>query len=250
MSMRVILLSSLLVSGLMGSAVAADDAATLRDHLASEYPGFTVDSIDPAPIDGVYEVVSGSDVMYITADGRYLLRGEMLDLVDNRNLTAEVQSRLKHQRVAAVAEDSMVVYEPADGEVEHVITVFTDTTCGYCRQLHEEMLDAIDEDGIKLRYLMFPRAGVDSAAADTLRDVWCADDPRAAMTAAKRGEDVPARPESCETPVATQVEVAREIGVTGTPYMLLGEEGPVFAGYRPREQLLELLEGSASNSRP
>lgn len=242
MPMRVILLSLLLLTG-AGWPVWADDApGSLRDHLASEYPDFTVDSIEPTPLDGIYEVVSGTDVLYISADGRYLLRGEMLDLVENRNLTEGVQNRLRHRRVAELGEDNMVVYEPADGEVNHVVTVFTDTTCGYCRQLHEEMLDAIDEDGIRLRYLMFPRAGAQSAAADTLRDIWCADDPQAAMTAAKSGEDVPARSESCDPPMASQLEAAREIGVSGTPYLLLGDDGPTFAGYRPREQLLDMLE--------
>ena len=248
MPVRVIFLLALLLSGAVWPAIADDDAADLRDHLASEYPDFPVDSIETTPLDGIYEVVSGADVMYISADGRYMLRGEMLDLVESRNLTADVQSRLRHSRVAELGEDNMVVYEPADGEVNHVVTVFTDTTCGYCRQLHEEMLDAIDEDGIKLRYLMFPRAGVTSAAADTLRAIWCADDPQAAMTAAKRGEDVPAHPEACDPPVASQFEAARAIGVSGTPYLLLGDDGPTFAGYRPREQLLDMLEGSMNTT--
>ncbi len=229
---------------LLATVTANADPDALRAHLAEEYPDFSVDSIEPAPLEGLYEVVSGAEVMYISADGRYVLRGELLDLVAGRNLTSEVQQQLSHQQVEALGEENMVVYEPAGGEVEHQITVFTDTTCGYCQELHQEVLAAIDRHGIELRYLMFPRAGLGSRAAETLRDIWCADDPQAAMTAAKRGESVPARDSSCNPPVAEHFETGQQIGVTGTPYILLNDAGPVFAGYRPVEQLIEMSRES------
>lgn len=230
---------------LPGSGVLADSgSAAVRDRLAEQYPEFRIDSVEPAPIDGLYEVISGTQVLYVSSDARYILRGEMLDLARERNLTAEVRQRLSHRRVAELGEESMVVYEPRDGEAEYMITVFTDTTCGYCRLLHGELLEIIDSHGIRLRYLMYPRAGIDSPAADTLRDIWCAADPQSAMTRAKRGESIAGRGADCEPPVAEHYQAAREIGVSGTPYLLLNDGGPVFAGYRPREELLAMLRQS------
>ena len=227
---------------LFSATLQADpEVGQLREHLAEHYPEFTVDSIESTPLKGVYEIVSGTQVIYMSGDGRYMLRGELLDLEAERNLTSEVENRLHHARVAKLDDGGFLVYEPSGRDAEHTVTVFTDVTCGYCRTLHREILEVLDDHGIRLRYLMFPRAGVDSSAADTLRDVWCADDPQAAMTAAKAGESVPARSGDCEPPVAEHFQAAREIGVSGTPYMLLGEDGPVFAGYRPPERLLAML---------
>lgn len=241
MFIRIMVTGWLLVLSL--SVTAADSqTAQLREHLADQYPNFEVDSIEPAPVDGLFEVISGSQIMYLTADGRYAFRGELLDLEAGENVTAEVQAQLSHEQVAELGEDNMIVYEPEDGEPEHTLTVFTDTSCPYCQRLHNDVMDMIDSDDIKIRYLMFPRAGLDSAAAEELANVWCADDPQAAMTAAKNGQEVPSRSDSCNAPVAEQFETGRAIGVSGTPYLLI-EDGPVFSGYRSKEQLRQILAG-------
>ena len=57
----------------------------------------------------------------------------------------------------------MIVF-PAEKE-RHTITVFTDLDCGYCRKLHKE-IDQFNAEGITVRYLMFPRAGVGSPSYD------------------------------------------------------------------------------------
>ena len=43
----------------------------------------------------------------------------------------------------------MIVYKAA--QEKHVITVFTDITCGYCHKLHEQMKD-YNALGITVRY--------------------------------------------------------------------------------------------------
>jgi len=232
---------------LLGSAtvLAADDTSgeieQLRAQIAEQYPGFEVDSIRATPLDGIFEIVSGTDIMYMTGDGKYLLRGSLIDLQAKRNLTAEQHGELVHQVVDALGDDSMLVYQPAQGPAQHTITVFTDTTCPYCRKLHQDLMQMIQRYPVKVRYLMFPRAGLDSGAADELRNVWCADDPQAALTTAKSGGSVPTRDDSCTTPIREHWQVAHDIGVNGTPYLLLDDDGPVFSGYRPAHQLLTML---------
>ena len=80
----------------------------------------------------------------------------------------------------------MLIYEP-DNYSGRSITVFTDTSCGFCRKLHQE-IDQILDAGIAVRYLLFPRAGLGSAAHKNLESVWCSDNPQEAMTVAKFGD--------------------------------------------------------------
>ena len=85
--------------------------------------------------------------------------------------------------LAAFPEKDMVVY-PATGTEQSRITVFTDTSCPYCRKLHREV-PQLQQAGVTVRYIAFPRSGTRSEAAKTMRSVWCAKDRRKAMDAAK-----------------------------------------------------------------
>jgi len=226
--------------------VRADDAGVtqVRERMQEIDPSFEPDQIRPTRIDGLYEVISGANVFYISRDGRLMVRGQIVDLETNRNLTAERRRQLVQQEIEALGEDSMLVYPPREGPPRHSITVFTDTTCPYCRQLHAGLMELVKQYPVKVRYLMFPRAGLAAGSADTLRNIWCAADPQAAMTAAKTGGSVAQRSESCETPIKEHFNLAREIGVSGTPYMLVDDH--IVSGYRPNETLLRMMGLQAS----
>ena len=155
----------------------------LRERLAADYPQFQVDTIRPTPIDGVFEVVSGANVMYMTADGRYMLRGALIDLQEKRNLTSQRRSELQHSRVEALDADGMLVFPPEQGPARHSITVFTDPSCPYCQRLHEERVtgrSASDRNGSLRRSA--PRARHFSGRSgveldqDDLRDIEAAPD--------------------------------------------------------------------------
>lgn len=233
---------ALLMAAAVSIAHAQDDAIeALRAHIAEIDPDFRIDEIRGTAVDGLYEVVSGTNVFYMTGDGDYLLRGQLIDLENDRNITAERRNELVHRRVESLGEDSMLVFPPENGPAEHTITVFTDTTCPYCRQLHQGLLQMIEQYPVKVRYLMFPRAGLQAGAADTLENVWCAPDPRKALTDAKAGRSVPKRDADCDTPLEQHFRVAREIGVNGTPYLLIDDDGPIVPGYRENDELLQMM---------
>ena len=120
------------------------DRAAIREAL----PGLQIDAIEPAPIAGFYEVVVGSHVVYVSADGRYMLQGDLIDLKTRLSLTEPRRREAQRAAIEAVGEDKMIIFKPE--KVKHKVTVFTDIDCGYCRKLHGEMdqyLDAgIEED--------------------------------------------------------------------------------------------------------
>ena len=201
--------------------------------------GVKPDSIAPTALPGVYEVVLGAQVLYLSEDGRFALQGDLLDLSSHANLTENRRGELRSKAIAEVGENNMVVFAP-EGSVKHTVTIFTDIDCGYCRKMHSQIADYLKE-GIKIRYLWFPREGQSSEGFAKAVAVWCSDNRQEAMTRAKRGEPVESK--TCDNPVQAQFELGQKLGVRGTPSLFL-ESGEMLPGYVPPTQLAQMLAES------
>jgi thiol:disulfide interchange protein DsbC len=220
--------------------VAADSegAAKVRKSLGMLLPGLKFGEINASPIAGLYEVVIGHKLAYVSEDGRYLMQGTLLDIELQKNLTEPRLNAIKSKAITGLDENRMVIFGPEQEKVKHNVTVFTDIDCGYCRKLHNE-IDSYLEKGIRIRYLFYPRAGIGSNSYKKAVSVWCADDRKAAMTAAKSGQPVEER--ECENPVRTDLALGEQLGVSGTPNMVL-DSGKMIPGYIPADRLLAILE--------
>lgn len=210
---------------------------TVRASLARIIPGAEPDMVRPSPLPQTYEVIFGAQIMYVTADGRYVLQGDLIDLENRVNVSEQARSSQRKQLVAAIDPGSEIVFSP-EGKPRHVITVFTDIDCGYCRKLHREIDQYLDR-GIEIRYASFPRAGRNSKSYFKAVSVWCSDDRQAALTRSKNGEELP--PKECEHPVDAHMKVAEEIGISGTPTLVMAD-GEVVPGYVPAGRLASMLE--------
>ena len=215
------------------------DLTKLQAALNGEKP----DSVVPSAIPGLFEVVLGGQVLYLSEDGRFVLQGDIIDLGSRANLTENRRGELRGQVISAIAEKDMVVFGP-EAPAKYTVTVFTDIDCGYCRKMHSQMA-AYHKEGIKIRYLLFPREGVGSESFNKAISVWCAADRQEAMTKAKRGEAVENK--SCDNPVQAQYELGQKIGVRGTPSMIL-EDGEMLPGYVPPTQLAQMLAAAKDQS--
>lgn len=193
-------------------------------------------SIKETPIKGLYEVTVPPRVFYISADGQYVLAGDLIDLKNGINLSEGVRDKARVASIEGIGEVNMVVFSPK--KVKHTITVFTDIDCGYCRKLHNEMA-SYNKLGIKVRYLAYPRAGVGSPSYKKAVSVWCANDKKKAMTEAKNGKNLPEK--NCENPVASQMSLGKNLGVNGTPAIVLAN-GQIYPGYAPADRLIKVLE--------
>ena len=225
------------------SVSATDAPAALTERLKTLFPDQEVHSIEETPVAGLYETILGSELFYFSGDGNYLIHGSLFDLQNGvMNLTEERRNGLRKDAIAAVGEDSMIVFGPQDAK--HTITVFTDIDCGYCRKLHSEMAQ-YGEEGIRVRYLSYPRSGPGTASFAKAISVWCADDREAAMTRAKAGDEVEGR--ECENPVLAHFELGREVGVSGTPALVL-DSGQLVPGYVPAKRLKLMLDQAAEGA--
>ena len=133
--------------------------------------------------------------------------------------------------------NEMIVY-PAKNE-KHVVTVFMDITCHYCHLLHQQVKEYNDL-GITVRYLAFPRAGMESQTAGQMEAIFTAKDPTFALNEAEKGN----LPKELKTPnvVRKHYLLGAQFGVNGTP-TIITSEGEVIGGYLKPADLLAALEG-------
>lgn len=212
----------------------------LRAALAEMAPNLPITSISESVLPGVYELISGAQVYYLSPNARYLVEGSIIDLQEQVNVSDQRRGTLQLALIEEVPEDQMIVFNNQDQNADRWITVFTDTDCGFCQRLHQE-IDAITEADIRVRYLMFPRAGIDSHSSAELQSVWCADDQQEAMTIAKSGGTV--TPATCENPIQSHMDLARQVELRGTPLIYL-DNGTKIPGYRPAEELINMIRES------
>ena len=239
--MRKIIVGMMCVLLGMEAALADDaDIVQVKKALESVAPGAKADSITATSLPGLYEVTVGADIVYISKDGRYMLQGDLVDLQTQKNLTDAKRGAGRLKLVNAISENAMIVFAPKKQQVKHTITVFTDIDCSYCRKMHSEMAE-LNRQGIKVRYLMFPRAGRNSPSYDKAVSVFCSKDRNAALTRAKATGNIEKK--TCANPVDQHMKLVERLGLTGTPTLML-EDGRLMPGYVPAQRLSKLLDES------
>ena len=204
--------------------------------MTKSMPAMKIDSVTPSEIKGLYEVIVGANIFYVSEDGKYLLQGRLVDVAARKDLTEEKLAGTRKKAIEKIGQENMIVFKPKIGK--YTVTVFTDIDCGYCRKLHSE-IDQYLAQGITIQYLFFPRAGKDSDSYTKAVSVWCAKDRNAAFTDAKKGNTPPAK--TCDNPIDKHMQLAADFDVKGTP-MIVTEKGNIYPGYLPAKQLLEALE--------
>lgn len=204
------------------------DLEQIKANIQKVLPGIEITDVAQTPIVGLYQVTTPGAINYMSADGRYLVSGNLIDQQKGIDLTDALMGKVRKDRLDSLGDDQKLVYK-AKGKEKQVITVFTDTSCGYCRKLHRD-IPQLNRDGITVQYLLYPRMGPRSAAAAVMESVWCAKDPLQAMTDAKSNKIVPAK--KCQNPIQEHLRIGQEFGLRGTP-MIVTQNGAVLPGYYP-----------------
>ncbi len=233
------------LSVLASLAVAAPSAPLTKAQLAAKLNHIDPSAITASPVPGLYQVTLGSSVAYVTADGHYLIQGDVFDLATSKNVTEATRDKARVKMLASVPAARTIVYKPKDGKVRHTITMFTDVDCGYCRQFHRD-IDKVTALGIEVRYLFYPRTGPNTESWTKAIKVWCAKDRKAALTRAELGGALPA--ETCRNnPVEQDWDLGQQVGVRGTP-AIFAENGALVGGYLPPKELAKRLDELAADT--
>ncbi|MFV8781811.1 DsbC family protein [Microbulbifer sp. SA54] len=216
-------------------------AKQIKAKLTAGNPRATIGEVRESPVEGLYEVeVDGGNVLFVSKDGGHFIAGDLFEVKPQQVVNLSEQRRT-HQRASIMERqnlDDMIVFSPK-GKAKAHIYVFTDVDCGYCRKLHDDVPE-LNRRGIEVRYLAFPRAGLNSLGYRKIATAWCADDPNATLTKLKNRENVPLN--VCKNnPVAAQYKLGNEsIDVRGTPTIVM-EDGTVVPGYLPPDTLVKAL---------
>jgi thiol:disulfide interchange protein DsbC len=214
------------------AAGAASPAATVV--------GGAPDGVAATPVPGIVEVRRGADIVYMTSDGKYVFTGNLYQVATHKNLTEERQRELRRSLIDSVPESQMVVFSPPNPK--YTVTVFTDVDCVYCRAFHKQIA-LYNRLGVRVRYVFFPRTGPNTESWFKAEQVWCSADRKDALTRAKLGQSLSAKPCS-NNPVARDYALGEAIGLEGTPG-IVASNGAMLGGYLAPDALLEALQDSA-----
>ena len=222
---------ALLALSLFAGSAMADDAS-LKSSL--EKIGATNVRLSESPLPGFRLATSNEGIVHISENGQYVVQGNFNVLELKNGKATDITHKAQMASLNALSNE-MIIY-PAKQE-KHVVTVFMDITCHYCHILFENV-KAYNEEGITLRFLAFPRAGLNSQTAKQMEAIWQAKDRMKALEDAEAGN----LPKELKTPnlVKKHYELGIQFGVTGTPYMVT-DKGEVIGGYVPAKELAKML---------
>lgn len=234
---------AMLMVGLSVASVHADVADRIREQLHKADARIPVKSITPTSMSSVYEVaLESGEILYAHETGEFFIVGHLFQVDDQQgliNITEQTQNQMRVEALAAIPAADKITY-PAKGQRKTTLHIYTDVDCPYCRQLHDEVA-ALNDMGVEVSYLAFPRGGPNTATYRTMVSIWCGEDARervALMDRVKSGAKVPEK--SCDNPVFDQLVLGQKMGVTGTPAMVL-EDGSIIPGYMPAARIAQML---------
>lgn len=210
--------------------------ATLSNNLRAAGIKAAITNVRATELPNLYWIsLSGMPPVYATADGKYIIQGEVVRLEKGGvyNLSDNLQQADNKGLLKQIAPNDTINYR-AKGATKAVVYVFTDATCPYCHKLHGE-LNAMNAKGIEVRYVPWPRA---QQYLPINTAIWCSQDRAAAFNAATQG--LPVNAPACKNNVLTDRQIGMQIGVDGTP-AIYNSDGTYLGGYMPADELAKRL---------
>tara|TARA_B110000008_G_C16854248_1_gene518069 strand:+ start:91 stop:819 length:729 start_codon:yes stop_codon:yes gene_type:complete len=215
---------------------------TPEEALKKSYPNIIIESINKIN-NNFYEVIIKDQIFYLTSDYQNIIYGgNLVDLETQTNLTDISKKNIRKEAIANLNVNDMIVYKPKI--TNHVLTIFTDTSCPYCRKLHNEVGELM-KNNIEVRYVLFSRNGNSGDAYTDMVSVWCSKDKTKSLDKIFEGDFIE-NDDKCSNPISANLNHAQSLSVNGTP-MIFTENGDVIPGYQPSASIVDFLKASLAN---
>ena len=219
-----------LALALLAACTVQAQEATIRKNLSERLPNIPkIDEVSKTPMNGLYEVRMGSDIMYSDAEGNFLIQGALFDVRQKRNLTEESTEKL-----SAVPFDQLPLknaFTQVRGNGKRKLAVFADPNCGFCKRFEKDLQKL---DNVTILHVLYPILGEDSKAKS--KNIWCAKDKAKVWNDwMVNGVTPPAA--SCDTTgIDANVEFGKKHRITGTPTLFFAD-GTRVVGAVPLAQI-------------
>ncbi|MEM8593405.1 MAG: DsbC family protein [Pseudomonadota bacterium] len=223
------------------SKTVATGADAIKRHLEAGGQ-IKVDRVEESPMNGVYAVIlKTGDVLYSDSSGEFFVAGDLYQMASEQkemiNLTESYRGERRVALLSKIVSKDTITFK-AKGKPKSHVYVFTDVDCYYCQKLHQE-IGELNGGGLEVRYLAFPRAGINSASYKKVQSAWCSKTPQESLTKLKNRQSIPENLCSSKA-VAEQYKIGQQLGVRGTPAIITAS-GEQIAGYMPAKALLTKL---------
>ena len=239
-------MKKLLLSLLVGAALVAcnktganngDNAVSIdqiKAQLVKQVPGLTtVDQVNPTSINGLYEVVVGRKIFYVSTDGKLAVFGNIVDLATKQSITEQHMQDLAKVDFNKLPLDLAIKQVIGDGSRK--IAVFTDPDCPYCKMFEKQVVPQLKN--VTVYSFLFPLP-IHPNAATHAKQIWCSTDRVATWAAWMQKDKALPTNTSCDT---SGLDKVMKLGtdvvqVDGTPTIVL-ETGQILPGMLPADQL-------------
>jgi thiol:disulfide interchange protein DsbC len=205
------ILAALIATATLAAPVAHAQEATIRKNLSERIPQLQkIDEVSRTPINGLWEVRVGTEIIYTDSEGNYLLQGSMIDTKQKKNLTEE-----RVEKLSAIEFDALPVKDSftiVRGNGKRRLAVFEDPNCSYCKRFERDLQKV---DNITIHMFLYPILGGDSP--EKSRNVWCSKDKGKTWQDQMVRDQAPANG-SCDTAaIARNLDFGKKHRITGTP---------------------------------
>ncbi|MDO5651035.1 MAG: thioredoxin fold domain-containing protein [Moraxella sp.] len=190
-------------------------------------------------LDGVLWSIADGLPFLLSADGKYLLDGEISLIVNGQFVGLDQNfERQKNQHVFSMLDETQLITYQAINE-KAVLYVATDVHCPYCRLLHKQypMLNA---QGITIKTIGYP---VYEESFEPMRHLWCesnADTRKSLLNTAMNGIMPQPICTANQNNLVNNQHIASGLAIVATP-AIYRADGALFEGDFQSEQLPKFL---------
>lgn len=232
-----ILACALAALSLMTGLAYADEADVRKAVTAMYGANVKVDAVRKAGVLNLYEVQSGSDILYADEKGSYFIQGDIIDAKAHINLTEARKNKMVQIKFSDLPLELAV--KTVRGNGKRVFATFEDPNCGYCKKLALEMVGMTD---FTMYTFLFPILSPDSG--EKSKAIWCAADPAKSWSEWMVNGVAPGAGK-CNAPIDKIMALGQKLNVRGTPAIFFsnGERVP---GFVPAARLEQELNRVAS----
>ena len=209
------------------STLSLANVDTVKTNLTKQHPNLKIENIQATEMPGIYSGSVGGQIIYAGEGAEHILVGSMIRLKDQKNLTNALmltQNQLDWKKLPL--KDAV---KSVRGTGKRQLAVFSDPNCPYCKQLEVELNKLND---VTLYTFVLPLKPQSVAPS---KQLFCEKDPALAWSNLVSKGIQPAGKKSCANPVERNLQLAKSLGLNGTPAIVFSNGTKLMGAYPAQE---------------